>query len=218
MMIDNHVLQSIVINVALRCQKKSNILSYDPNKRPINKSRKKSLEMDNAWIVNFLQKIQVGHFVTLDKDQPFINPTSFWYSSKDHEIYFHSNAYGRMRYNAEKKSKASFECFKSGKLLPSNLALEMSFQYECVIVFGYIRVIDSMIEKREVLNGLLHKYFNEMISGKDYRPITDEELKQTSVYGISINSWSGKKNWEEKAEQAEDGEWPDLDKKWFDRY
>jgi len=57
-----------------------------------------------------------------------------------------------------------------------------------------------------------------MISGKDYRPITDEELKQTSVYGISINFWSGKKNWEEKAEQAEDGEWPDLDKKWFDRY
>ena len=75
-----------------------------------------------------------------------------------------------------------------------------------------------MIEKREVLTGLLHKYFNEMISGKDYRPITDEELKQTSVYGIRIDSWSGKKNWEEKAEQAEDGEWPDLDKKWFDRY
>ena len=204
--------------MALRCQKKSNILSYDPNKRPINKSRKKSLEMDNAWIVNFLQKIQVGHFVTLEKDQPFINPTSFWYSSKDHEIYFHSNAYGRMRYNAEKKSKASFECFKSGKLLPSNLALEMSFQYECVIAFGVIRLVTEMGEKKEILNGLLKKYFGEMKPNKDYRDITENELNQTSVYGFKVDSWSGKKNWEEKAEQAENNEWPDLDPKWFDFY
>ncbi len=74
------------------------------------------------------------------------------------------------------------------------------------------------MEKREVLNGLINKYFNEMRSDKDYRPITDEELEQTSVYGINIDSWSGKKNWEEKAEQAEDGEWPDLNQKWFEMY
>jgi len=75
-----------------------------------------------------------------------------------------------------------------------------------------------MDEKRDVLQGLLHKYFGEMQSGKDYRPITDQELKQTSVYGIKINSWSGKRNWEDRAEQAEEGEWPDLDPKWFDLY
>ena len=174
--------------------------------------------MDDEWIIGILDKIKVGHISTLNGEQPFINPSSFFYNKDKHEIYFHSNAYGRMRFNAERGPKVCFECSRSGRLLPSNLALEMSFQYECVIVYGHIRVIGSMVEKREVLNGLLHKYFNEMISGKDYRPITDEELKQTSVYGISINSWSGKKNWEEKAEQAEDGEWPDLDKKWFDRY
>ena len=102
--------------------------------------------------------------------------------------------------------------------MPSNLALEMSFQYECVIAYGDIRIINSIEEKRIVLNELLKKYFNEMQSGKDYRPITDDELKQTSVYGIKISSWSGKKNWEERAEQAENNEWPDLDPKWFDFY
>ena len=147
------------------------------------------MEMDDEWIMGILDKIKVGHISTLNGEQPFINPSSFFYNKDKHEIYFHSNAYGRMRFNAERGPKVCFECSRSGRLLPSNLALEMSF-----------------------------KYFNEMISGKDYRPITDEELKQTSVYGISINSWSGKKNWEEKAEQAEDGEWPDLDKKWFERY
>jgi len=193
-------------------------LGYDPNKKPINQSRKKSMDMDETWITDFLNTTKVGHISTLNDNQPFINPSSFFFCSDKHEIYFHSNAYGRMRFNAEQNPKVCFECFRSGKLLPSNLALEMSFQYECVIAYGDIRIIHSMKEKRVVLNGLLEKYFNEMESGKDYRPITDEELKQTSVYGIKIDSWSGKKNWENKAEQAEEGEWPDLDSKWFDRY
>ena len=137
----------------------------------------------------------VGHISTRDGNQPFINPTSFWYNEDSHEIYFHSNAHGRMRFNADNNPEACFECFSSGRLLPSNLALEVSFQYKCVIAFGEIRVIEKMNEKRNVLNGLLQKYFGEMKPGKDYRPITDDELKQTSVYGIKIDSWSGKRNW-----------------------
>ena len=61
-----------------------------------------------------------------------------------------------MRFNAERSPKVCFECCRSGRLLPSNLALEMSFQYECVIAYGHIRVIGSMIEMREVVIGLLH--------------------------------------------------------------
>ncbi|MEO2160613.1 MAG: pyridoxamine 5'-phosphate oxidase family protein, partial [bacterium] len=61
-------------------------------------------------------------------------------------------------------------------------------------------------------------YFGKMESGEDYRPITNDELKQTSVYGIKINAWNGKQNWINKADQAEDGEWSDLDPKWFDYY
>ena len=193
-------------------------LPYNPTKKPIEQSRRPHLDMDDQWIIQFLSEIQVGHISTRDENQPFINPTSFWYNKESHEIYFHSNAYGRMRFNAEKNPETCFECFKSGRLLPSNLALEASFQYECVIAYGKIRVIDLMDEKREVLNGLLQKYFGEMGSGKDYRPITNDELKQTSVYGIKVDAWSGKRNWVDKADQAEDGEWPDLDPKWFDYY
>ena len=174
--------------------------------------------MDDNWIVQFLNKTQVGHISTRDGNQPFINPTSFWYSTDSHKIYFHSNAHGRMRFNADNNPEACFECLRSGLLLPSNLALEVSFQYECVIAFGKIRIIGKMNEKRNVLNGLLQKYFGKMESGKDYRPITNEELKQTSVYGIKIDSWSGKRNWEARADQAEEGEWPDLDPKWFEFY
>ena len=193
-------------------------MNYNPNNRPINQSRRPKLDMDDEWNAKFLNKIRVGHISTRDGNQPFINPTSFWYSKEDHEIYFHSNAVGRMRFNAENNPETCFECYKSGRLLPSNLALEVSFQYECVIAFGRIRVIKDIDEKRDVLNELLQKYFGEMRSGEDYRPITDNELKRTSVYGIKIESWSGIRNWEERADQAENNEWPDLDPKWFEFY
>ena len=193
-------------------------MNYNQNNRPINQSRRPKLDMDDEWNAKFLNKIKVGHISTRDGNQPFINPTSFWYSKEDHEIYFHSNAVGRMRFNAENNPETCFECYRSGRLLPSNLALEVSFQYECVIAFGRIRVIEDIDEKRGVLNELLQKYFGEMRSGEDYRPITNNELKRTSVYGIKIESWSGIRNWEERADQAEDNEWPDLDPKWFEFY
>ena len=193
-------------------------MNYNPNNRPINQSRRPKLDMDDEWNAKFLNKIKVGHISTRDGNQPFITPTSFWYSKEDHEVYFHSNAVGRMRFNAENNPETCFECYRSGRLLPSNLALEVSFQYECVIAFGRIRVIEDIDEKRDVLNELLQKYFGEMRSGEDYRPITNNELKRTSVYGIKIESWSGIRNWEERADQAENNEWPDLDSKWFEFY
>ncbi|GAB4492318.1 MAG: hypothetical protein OHK0031_15360 [Anaerolineales bacterium] len=43
----------------------------------------------------------------------------------------------------------------------------------------------------------------------DYRPITEQELARTSVYALMIESWSGKENWPEQAEQS--AEWKPLE-------
>ena len=79
-------------------------------------------------------------------------------------------------------------------------------------------VVQKIDEKKEILNGLLQKYFGDMKPDKDYRGITKQELNQTSVYRFKIKKWSGKRNWVDKAEQSENDELPDLDLKWFDFY
>jgi hypothetical protein len=163
---------------------------------------------DDEWIQSFLLRARIGHVATRREDQPFITPTTFWYDEKRHEIIFHSNIVGQVRTNIERHNRVCFETSEAGRFLPSNVALEFSVQYASVVVFGTARIIDDADEKRRALYGLIEKYFRDMTAGVDYRPITDQELSRTSVYAISVESWSGKVNWPEEAEQSD--EWPPL--------
>ncbi len=181
---------------------------YSLGVTPANQQRRPKNAMSDEWVKEFLARAQIGHGATRWEDQPFITPTNFWYDPARHLLYFHSNVIGRIRANIERHPQVCLEASEYGRFLPSNVALEFSIQYQSVVVFGKIRVIDDEEEKRYALYGLIGKYFPDMRPGQEYRPITPEELKRTSVYAIAIESWSGKRNWPEKAEQSD--EWPPL--------
>ena len=179
---------------------------YDLNKTPPTKMHRPEYACDDDWIIDFLNRAQIGHVATRWGEQPFITPTLFWYDSEKHEIYFHSNITGRVRANAERHPEVCFEASQAGELLPSNIALEFGIQYESVIAFGEIHLVEDEGEEQRGLYGLIEKYFPGMRPGEHYRPITAQELKRTAVYAITIHSWSGKRNWKEQAEQSD--EWP----------
>ncbi len=155
----------------------------------------------------------MGHIATSVNDQSFLNPTTFWYDEENHQIIFHSNIAGRVRSNIESNPKVSMEASELGRLLPSNVALEFSLQYRSVVLFGTARIVTDAGEAKKLLYELIRKYFPAMTAGQEYREITEKELRATSVYAIKIEEWSGKENWEERADQSD--EWPALDEKWF---
>lgn len=170
---------------------------------------------DDAWIRTFLRQAQVGHIASARDGQPFLNPTTFWFDEDRHQIIFHSNVAGRIRSNMENSPKVCFEASELGKLLPSNVALEFSLQYRSVIVFGTAHLVSDPEEARRVLYGLIRKYFPLMTPGREFREITDKELRATSVYAIQIEEWSGKENWKDRADQS--NEWAPLEERWFDQ-
>lgn len=186
---------------------------YSLSATPANAQRRPEHARDDEWTRDFLRRAHIGHVATHWDDQPFITPTNFWFDEERHAIVFHSNAVGRVRANSDRHADVCFEASEFGKYLPSNVALEFSVQYESVVVFGRLRVLDDLDEKRRALYGLIEKYFPSMQAGREYRPISDQELKRTSVYAIAIDSWSGKRNWPERADQSE--EWPALAEEWF---
>jgi len=77
-------------------------------------------------------------------------------------------------------------------------------------VYGAVKILQSEDEKRTALYSLLKKYFPKLTPGKEYRPITEQELARTTVYTLEIESWSGKENWNEQADELPD--WPPLPK------
>ena len=184
------------------------------NQSPIAFQRRPHLIRDDDWIRAFLKEAKVAHIATSSEGQPFINPTTFWYDEANHQIVFHSNVAGRVRSNIESNPQVSLEASELGKFLPSNVALEFSLQFRSVVVFGTARLVTDPSEARRLLYGLIGKYFPAMTAGKEYREITDKELRATSIYAIQIEEWSGKENWEPRADQSD--EWTALDKKWFE--
>ncbi len=184
------------------------------NQAPTAFQRRSHLTQGDNWIRAFLKEAKIGHIASSVDGQPFLNPTTFWLDEENHQIVFHSNIAGRIRSNIESNPKVSLEASELGKLLPSNVALEFSLQFRSVIVFGTARVVTDPAQARRLLYGLISKYFPKMKAGKEYREITDKELRATSIYVIQIESWSGKENWAERADQSD--EWTALDETWFE--
>jgi hypothetical protein len=181
---------------------------------PTTFQRRPEYQRDEEWIRAFLRQARIGHIASERDGQPFLNPTMFWFDEEHHQIIFHSNLAGRIRSNVENNPRVAFEASELGKMLPSNVALEFSLQFRSVTVFGTALLVTEPEEARRVLYGLIHKYFPAMTAGKEFREITDKELKRTSVYAIQIEEWSGKENWLARADQSD--EWPALDEKWFE--
>ena len=186
---------------------------YSLEKTPITKQRRPQHVRGDEWTRDFLLRAQVAHVATHWDEQPFLNPTLYWYDPGQQRIFFHSNRVGRVRANGERHEQVCLAVSEFGKLLPSNLALEFSIQYASVIVFGRLHILSDPAERRAALDGLIHKYFPQMTPGQEYRPITDKELQRTTVYAIDIESWSGKENWSERADQGD--EWPALPEEFF---
>lgn len=148
---------------------------------------------DEAWIKDLLATSAVGSLATVHDGQPFINSNLFVYDAARHAIYMHTARVGRTRANLDAHERVCFSISEMGRLLPAEIALEFSVEYSGVVVFGSATVVGDRDEQRHGLQLLLDKYFAHLQPGRDYRPITDEELARTSVYRIDIEAWSGKR-------------------------
>ena len=148
---------------------------------------------DDVWIKDFLEKTPFGSLALIHNNQPFTNMNIFAYSRERHAIYMHTARTGRTRsISEENKGPCCFSVCEMGRLLPAEVALEFSVEYQGVVVFGKVSVVADQAEARVALQLMLDKYFPHLESGTDYRPITPKELERTTVYCIEIEEWSGK--------------------------
>lgn len=155
--------------------------------------RKDRAVQDDAWIRDLLHRTATGVLATVDAGQPFININLFVFDEAAGAIYMHTAREGRTRQNIQGDERVCFAVSEMGRLLPAKTALDMSVEYSSVVVFGRAGIIADPEEAKRALQLLLDKYFTHLQPGRDYRPITPEELARTRVYRIQIEEWSGKR-------------------------
>ena len=151
---------------------------------------------DEAWIRGFLARAPVGTLATALDGQPFMNMNLFVYDEATHSIFLHTARQGRTRSNLDADARVCFSVAEMGRLLPADTALEFSVEYASVVVFGRGVVVENEDEARRALQLLLDKYAPHLRPGRDYQPITADELARTAVYRIRIDQWSGKQKQE----------------------
>jgi len=172
-------------------------MSKDYSELPNTEMRRADRQVsDQAWIADFLKQAPVGLLATSDQEQPFINSNLFGYNESAHSIYLHTANLGRTKSTIENNPKVCFHVFEMGRLLPAKEALEFSVEYAGVSIFGEATIIEDVVEKEKALQLIMDKYAPHLLPGQDYRAITSEELKRTTVFSISINEWSAKKKQE----------------------
>ncbi len=190
---------------------------YDPKKRDPSLSRRPKNRRPDDWIRELLLRGRIARVATIWQGEdgqafPFINPLAYAYRPQHNDIVYHTNIVGRLRANTAQGHATTLEVSEIGKFLPSNTPLELTVQYRSVIVFGTAQMLTAEAA-REALTTLSERVFPGLKVGETTRPISDEDLKHTSVYSLPIERWSGKENWAERAIQEED--WPALSEEWF---
>lgn len=155
--------------------------------------RRKDRAKTDQWIREYLSHAQFGVLATVNDGQPYQNINTFVYDPDTHSIFIHTAGEGRLRSNAEAGGKVSYCVGQMGRLLPAKRAKGFSVEYESVVVFGTISIVEDQEIAKEKMQLLLDKYFPHLKSGPDYRPITDEEIAEVATYQIMIEAWSGKK-------------------------
>ena len=164
-----------------------NSIPFSPVKR-----KDRAVE-DEAWIRALLHRAATGVLATVDEGQPFINVNLFVFDEAANAIYMHTAREGRTRKNVQGDERVCFSVSEMGRLLPADTALEMSVEYASVVLFGRAIIVSDPDQAKRALQLLLDKYFSHLKPGRDYRPITPEELARTRVYSIQIEEWSGKR-------------------------
>ncbi len=167
-------------------------MKRDEALQPFNKIRRAERAKDDAWIRAFLHRAPFGSMATVHDEQPFIVTRNFVYDQAVHAIYLHGAVKGRTYANVQANGRVCFSASEMGRLLPAKRAMNFGVEYSGVVVFGRAKVVTDIAEARHGMQLLLDKYFPHLQPGEDYEPATDSDLRNTAVYRIDIESWSGK--------------------------
>ncbi len=132
----------------------------------------------------------------VDGGSPYLVNQLFVYDPDERAVFLHGAATGRTRsvVEGDGTAEACLTVSRMGDLIPAQMPVDFDVEYESVVVFGEISLVDGAADKRRALESIMRKFAPQLSAGDDYDPIADESIERTSVYRIDVEGWSAKRN------------------------
>jgi nitroimidazol reductase NimA-like FMN-containing flavoprotein (pyridoxamine 5'-phosphate oxidase superfamily) len=127
----------------------------------------------------------IGHIVD---GKPVVIPTAYWREG-DH-VYWHGSSKSRMIRTLEQGAPACFEVTLVDGLVVARSAFHKSINFRSVMLFGTPFKVTDTEEKLARLKAFVERIYPGRWD--ELRPVTRQELKATSVLGMTIDEGAAK--------------------------
>jgi nitroimidazol reductase NimA-like FMN-containing flavoprotein (pyridoxamine 5'-phosphate oxidase superfamily) len=161
-----------------------------------------AFETDTMYAI--LDEGFVCHIGFMAEGHPVVIPTG--YARRGDEIYVHGSSASRMLRALGDGIDICLAVTLVDGLVLARSAFHHSMNYRSVVVFGKARLVTDDREKIEALRC----FTDHIVPGRwaDLRPVTDQELRATSVLALPIREASAKIRTGPPLDDEEDHGWP----------
>jgi nitroimidazol reductase NimA-like FMN-containing flavoprotein (pyridoxamine 5'-phosphate oxidase superfamily) len=120
--------------------------------------------------------------------QPYVTPTGYWRVGD--RLYWHGSSASRMLRAQSTGIPVCFTVMIVDGLVLARSGFHHSANYRSVMAFGKAAKLEDPEEKRTALNSYVERFLPNR--NRELRPITGQELKATTVLGMTIEEASAK--------------------------
>ncbi|MEP7320924.1 MAG: pyridoxamine 5'-phosphate oxidase family protein [Saprospiraceae bacterium] len=119
---------------------------------------------------------------------PLIHVAFFDYDEMNHEIIFHFSKHGHAGLEITEGKKVCVSIYKSGKLYTAPKAVDFGCEYQSIILYGKIRIIENEEERMSAMDSFFNKFFNH-IGKEDFESFTPLQARPIHIAKIKIEKW-----------------------------
>jgi uncharacterized protein len=162
--------------------------SYSPSPRSRVKRHPERAHYDRESVFAILDAALMCHIGYVIDGQPYVTPTLFWREGE--RLYWHGSSASRMLRNQAKGVPVCLTVAHVDGLILARCAFRHSLNYRAVMAFGTASIVDDPAEKEAGLNAFIERIYPGRTG--HMRPIAPQELKATSLMGMTIETASAK--------------------------
>jgi hypothetical protein len=143
---------------------------------------------DRAAVFAILDASLFCHIGYVIDGQPYVTPTGYW--REGDRLYWHGSSASRMLRSQSAGIPVCFSVMIVDGLVLARSGFHHSVNYRSVMAFGRAEKIEDGAEKTQALEAYIARFLPGR--NRELRPIDGQELKATTVLGMTIEEASAK--------------------------